>query len=83
MNYLTINMISNFAMQIQLKYLAEEMQAFSKGLEKVMQELAASQNDGPISENFCKVAFQCYSCSINDAISFLSMLIIYLTKLFT
>lgn len=43
------------ATKIQLKYLAEEMQAFSKGLEKVMQELAASQNDGPVSENFCKM----------------------------
>ena len=41
--------------QIQLKYLAEEMQAISKGLEKVVQELTASENDGPVSENFCKV----------------------------
>lgn len=42
-------------MQIQLKYLAEEMQAISKGLEKVVQELTASENDGPVSYNFCKV----------------------------
>ena len=42
-------------MQIQLKYLAEEMQAISKGLEKVVQELANSENDGPISEIFCRV----------------------------
>ena len=42
-------------LQIQLKYLAEEMQAISKGLEKVVQELTASENDGPVSENFCKV----------------------------
>ena len=41
--------------QIQLKYLAEEMQAINKGLEKVVQELSASENDGPISEIFCKV----------------------------
>lgn len=41
--------------QIQLKYLAEEMQAINKGLEKVVQELSSSENDGPISENFCKV----------------------------
>ena len=41
-------------LQIQLKYLAEEMQAISKGLEKVVQELTASENDGPVSENFCK-----------------------------
>lgn len=40
--------------KIQLKYLAEEMQAISKGLEKVVQELTASENDGPVSENFCK-----------------------------
>ncbi|PON74559.1 Tensin phosphatase [Parasponia andersonii] len=40
--------------KIQLKYLAEEMQAISKGLEKVVQELTASENDGPVSVNFCK-----------------------------
>ena len=44
-------------MQIQLKYLAEEMQAVSKGLEKVVQELTASENDGPVSEIFCKVLY--------------------------
>ncbi|XP_040997748.1 LOW QUALITY PROTEIN: formin-like protein 13 [Juglans microcarpa x Juglans regia] len=42
------------ASKIQLKYLAEEMQAISKGLEKVIQELSASENDGPVSENFHK-----------------------------
>ncbi|KAF5936305.1 hypothetical protein HYC85_027434 [Camellia sinensis] len=41
--------------KIQLKYLAEEMQAISKGLEKVVQELTASENDGTVSENFCKL----------------------------
>nr|XP_027192115.1 formin-like protein 20 isoform X2 [Cicer arietinum] len=40
--------------KIQLKSLAEEMQAITKGLEKVKQELAASENDGPVSEVFCK-----------------------------
>ncbi|XP_043695174.1 formin-like protein 18 [Telopea speciosissima] len=40
--------------KIQLKYLAEEMQAISKGLEKVEQELTASENDGPVSEIFRK-----------------------------
>ncbi|XP_050366111.1 formin-like protein 18 isoform X2 [Argentina anserina] len=40
--------------KIQLKYLAEEMQAISKGLEKVVQELTASENDGHVSETFCK-----------------------------
>lgn len=42
-------------MQIQLKFLAEEMQAIIKGLEKVKQELAASENDGLVSEIFRKV----------------------------
>ncbi|KAL6279343.1 hypothetical protein ACE6H2_016224 [Prunus campanulata] len=43
------------ASKIQLKALAEEMQAVSKGLEKVEQELAASENDGAISAGFQKV----------------------------
>ncbi|PIA59825.1 hypothetical protein AQUCO_00400599v1 [Aquilegia coerulea] len=42
------------ATKIQLKYLAEEMQAISKGLEKVEQELTASENDGPVSYSFRK-----------------------------
>ncbi|CAN1224271.1 Formin-like protein 13 [Linum grandiflorum] len=42
------------ASKVQLKFLAEEMQAISKGLEKVMQELSSSENDGGISEYFCK-----------------------------
>ncbi|KAI6680451.1 hypothetical protein NL676_034332 [Syzygium grande] len=42
------------ASKIQVKFLAEEMQAISKGLEKVMQELSVSENDGPVSETFCK-----------------------------
>ncbi|KAL8141904.1 hypothetical protein V2J09_014936 [Rumex salicifolius] len=42
------------ASKIQLKALAEEMQSITKGLEKVNQELAASENDGPVSETFCK-----------------------------
>ncbi|EYU42463.1 hypothetical protein MIMGU_mgv1a0002421mg, partial [Erythranthe guttata] len=46
------------ALKIQLKYLAEEMQAINKGLEKVMQELSMSESDGPVSELFCKVSFQ-------------------------
>ncbi|KOM33301.1 hypothetical protein LR48_Vigan01g285700 [Vigna angularis] len=38
--------------KIQLKSLAEEMQAIIKGLEKVKQEFAASANDGPVSAVF-------------------------------
>lgn len=43
------------ATKIQLKSLAEEMQAVSKGLEKVEQELTASENDGAVSEGFRQV----------------------------
>ncbi|RLM60524.1 formin-like protein 6 isoform X1 [Panicum miliaceum] len=42
------------AAKIQLKSLAEEMQAVNKGLEKVEQELTTSENDGPVSEIFRK-----------------------------
>ncbi|KAK4481920.1 hypothetical protein RD792_012833 [Penstemon davidsonii] len=51
------------ASKIQLKYLAEEMQAINKGLEKVMQELSMSENDGPISDHFRKALkeFLCFS----------------------
>jgi len=38
--------------------LAEEMQAVSKGLEKVQLEYDASERDGPVSEIFCKVRTQ-------------------------
>ncbi|XP_014506693.1 formin-like protein 13 isoform X1 [Vigna radiata var. radiata] len=42
------------AAKIQLKFLAEEMQAINKGLEKVIQELSTAESDGPISETFRK-----------------------------
>ncbi|XP_051116004.1 formin-like protein 20 isoform X3 [Andrographis paniculata] len=42
------------ASKIQLKSLAEEMQAIIKGVEKVKQELIASEGDGPISDAFRK-----------------------------
>ncbi|XP_050272271.1 formin-like protein 13 isoform X3 [Quercus robur] len=42
------------ASKIQMRILAEEMQAISKGLEKVVQELSTSEIDGPVSENFRK-----------------------------
>lgn len=42
------------ASKIQLKELAEEMQAITKGLEKVEQELATSEKDGPVSQIFYK-----------------------------
>eukprot|EP00252_Welwitschia_mirabilis_P014797 TRINITY_DN3279_c0_g2_i1.p1 TRINITY_DN3279_c0_g2~~TRINITY_DN3279_c0_g2_i1.p1 ORF type:complete len:1110 (+),score=268.25 TRINITY_DN3279_c0_g2_i1:355-3684(+) len=40
------------ASKIQLKSLAEEMQAINVGLRKVEQELSATENDGPVSEGF-------------------------------
>ncbi|KAL0695912.1 hypothetical protein Bca4012_063092 [Brassica carinata] len=43
------------ASKIELKTLAEEMQAAAKGLEKVEHELMASENDGAISLGFRKV----------------------------
>ncbi|KAH6784752.1 Formin Homology 14 [Perilla frutescens var. hirtella] len=43
------------ASKIQLKSLAEEMQAVNKGLEKVEQELTAAENDGTVSSGFRKV----------------------------
>ncbi|CAM8934465.1 unnamed protein product [Rhodiola kirilowii] len=47
------------ASKIQLKSLAEEMQAVTRGLGKVEGELVASQNDGAISEGFEKVLKGC------------------------
>jgi hypothetical protein len=42
---------------LQLKALAEEQLAVVKGLEKVEQELTASESDGPVSDVFRKVYF--------------------------
>ncbi|KAG6430814.1 hypothetical protein SASPL_108887 [Salvia splendens] len=51
------------ASKIQLKFLAEEMQAINKGLEKVMQELSMAESDGPVSEHFFQALkeFLCFS----------------------
>lgn len=43
------------SIQIQLRSLAQEMQAISKGLEILNQELTASERDGPVSEVSHKV----------------------------
>ncbi|GER36590.1 formin-like protein [Striga asiatica] len=51
------------ATKIQLKYLAEEMQALSKGLEKVSHELNSSEKDGAVSEYFCKTLKEFYGCA--------------------
>ncbi|MCL7026183.1 hypothetical protein MKW94_003876 [Papaver nudicaule] len=42
------------ASKIQLRSLAEEMQAIAEGLDKVNQELVECANDGPVSEVFQK-----------------------------
>ncbi|CAA7032359.1 unnamed protein product [Microthlaspi erraticum] len=43
------------ATKIQLKFLADEMQAINKGLGNVVEELSSSEEDGPISSNFNKI----------------------------
>ncbi|KAG8656807.1 hypothetical protein MANES_03G009100v8 [Manihot esculenta] len=55
------------ATKIQLKYLAEEMQAISKGLEKVAQELIASENDVEVSEKFGKYHVQILRAFVDSA----------------
>ncbi|CAJ1944131.1 unnamed protein product [Sphenostylis stenocarpa] len=56
---------------IQLKSLAEEMQAIIKGLEKVKQEFAASANDGPVSEVFHKVPLMCLLATCSKEVKYL------------
>lgn len=56
-------------MKIQLKYLAEEMKAISKGMEKVVDELSMSENDGLMSENFCKALTEFLSCAEGEVSS--------------
>ncbi|XP_039026586.1 formin-like protein 20 isoform X2 [Hibiscus syriacus] len=57
------------ATKIQLKSLAEEMQAIIKGLEKVKQELVASENDGPVSEVFRKTLKEFISVAETEVVS--------------
>ncbi|WJX96816.1 hypothetical protein P8452_77970 [Trifolium repens] len=61
------------AAKIQLKFLAEEMQAINKGLEKVVQELSTSENDGPISETFRK-KLKAFLCSAEAEVRSLASL---------
>ena len=51
-------LLTVYVEQIQLKMLAEEMQAVSKGLEKVQLVYDASERDGPVSEIFREVRTQ-------------------------
>lgn len=55
MMHLEPNTMYRYVLQMQLKILAEEMQAINKGLEKVEQELTASEHDGPVSQVFREV----------------------------
>ncbi|KAK8993946.1 hypothetical protein V6N11_008158 [Hibiscus sabdariffa] len=57
------------ATKIQLKSLAEEMQAIIKGLEKLKQELVASENDGPVSEVFRKTLKEFISVAETEVVS--------------
>ncbi|KAJ4980766.1 hypothetical protein NE237_031603 [Protea cynaroides] len=61
------------ASKIQLKSLAEEMQAITKGLEKVKQELRASENDGPVSEVFRKTLKEFIGVSETEVASLTSL----------
>ncbi|KAI3843893.1 hypothetical protein MKW92_046425 [Papaver armeniacum] len=61
------------ASKIQLKSLAEEMQAIVKGLEKVKQELGASENDGPVTEGFRKTLKEFIGTAEKDVNSLTSL----------
>ncbi|KAK4435769.1 Formin-like protein 18 [Sesamum alatum] len=61
------------ATKIQLKYLAEEMQAVSKGTEKVVQELTMSEHDGAVSESFCKILKEFYGSAEEEVKSVASL----------
>ncbi|KAL0312104.1 UNVERIFIED_CONTAM: Formin-like protein 18 [Sesamum radiatum] len=61
------------ATKIQLKYLAEEMQAVSKGIEKVVQELTLSEHDGAVSESFCKIVKEFYGSAEEEVKSVASL----------
>lgn len=51
------------------------MQAIIKGLEKVKQELAASEHDGPVSEVFRKVQPSYYLESSNNFVELAVMIV--------
>ncbi|KAK8991737.1 hypothetical protein V6N11_062733 [Hibiscus sabdariffa] len=67
------------ATKVQLKCLVEETLAFSKGMEKVVQELSASENDGPVSETFCKIVREFLSFAEGEVKS-LTLLQSYVVK---
>nr|KYP55785.1 Formin-like protein 20 [Cajanus cajan] len=57
------------ATKIQLKSLAEEMQAIIRGIEKVKQELSASEKDGPVSEVFRKTLKEFIAVAESEVVS--------------
>ncbi|KAL4297269.1 hypothetical protein GQ457_12G019860 [Hibiscus cannabinus] len=61
------------ATKVQLKVLADETQAISKGLEKVIQELSASEKDGPVSGTFCKTVREFLSFAEGEVKSLTSL----------
>ncbi|GKU87196.1 hypothetical protein SLEP1_g1638 [Rubroshorea leprosula] len=61
------------ASTVQLKFLAEEMQAISKGLEKVVLELANSETDDPISKKFHKILKEFLCCAEGEVRSLASL----------
>ncbi|KAJ8751820.1 hypothetical protein K2173_026013 [Erythroxylum novogranatense] len=61
------------ATKIQLKNLAEEMQAVNKGIEKLKQELTASETDGRVSATFYKTLKLFLSCAETEAASLASL----------
>ncbi|MCL7033124.1 hypothetical protein MKW94_000341 [Papaver nudicaule] len=65
--------LMHFLCKIQLKSLAEEMQAIVKGLEKVKQELSASENDGPVTEGFRKTLKEFIGTAEKDVTSLTSL----------
>lgn len=57
------------ATKIQLKSLAEEMQAIIRGIEKVKHELSASEKDGPVSEVFRKTLKEFIAVAESEVVS--------------
>ncbi|XP_017244769.2 formin-like protein 13 isoform X2 [Daucus carota subsp. sativus] len=68
--------------KIQVKALAEEMQAINKGLEKVVQELSLSENDGPVSEKFHKVSREFLCIAEGELRSLASLYSVVLSQLY-
>ncbi|KAG6474664.1 formin-like protein 6 [Zingiber officinale] len=61
------------AAKMQLKILAEEMQAINKGLEKVEQELTASEHDGHVSQGFREMLKEFLICAEAEVRALISL----------